>query len=89
MGSRDHPDFALPSDSLEKTSNCLIKNQLINDKTKESDAAPLERIISKFYGDSGFRHFGYWRVGINDAKAACENLMDEILAFIPKVKGLL
>ncbi|MCK9419585.1 MAG: methyltransferase domain-containing protein [Nitrospirae bacterium] len=47
----------------------------------------LERAVSAFYGDSGFRHFGFWRFGINDAKTACENLMREILAFIPEKRG--
>lgn len=46
-----------------------------------------ENIISQFYGDSGFRNFGFWRDDINDAFGACENLMDEIMAFIPEKKG--
>jgi ubiquinone/menaquinone biosynthesis C-methylase UbiE len=47
----------------------------------------LERNINAFYGDSGFRHFGFWRIDINDARTACENLISEVLAFIPEKKG--
>jgi ubiquinone/menaquinone biosynthesis C-methylase UbiE len=47
----------------------------------------LEKTIRQFYGGNGFRHFGYWAVGVNDAKSACECLMDEILALIPEKKG--
>jgi SAM-dependent methyltransferase len=76
-----------PLGSLSETSVCSIKSHLITNKAKESDEKYLEEIVSQFYGGSGFRHFGFWREGLNDARTACENLMDEILAFIPEKKG--
>lgn len=51
------------------------------------DNGHLERELQDFFGRSGFCHFGYWRVDITDAKSSCENLMDEILAFVPEKKG--
>jgi ubiquinone/menaquinone biosynthesis C-methylase UbiE len=52
-----------------------------------SEEEKIRKEINDFYDESGFRHYGYWRVDINDARGACENLMDEILAFIPDKKG--
>jgi ubiquinone/menaquinone biosynthesis C-methylase UbiE len=53
-----------------------------NTKTKD-----VVTVISHFYGDSEFNHLGYWEDDTTDAKAACHNLMDEILAFIEKDDG--
>jgi ubiquinone/menaquinone biosynthesis C-methylase UbiE len=47
----------------------------------------IEEIIVEFYGGTDYRHLGYWGDGITDAKAACENLVDEILAFVPEKNG--
>ncbi len=58
------------------------------EKSNERDGQRrLDEAVSRFYGGSGFRHFGHWRVGVKDARSACENLMDEILAFLPEKKG--
>jgi ubiquinone/menaquinone biosynthesis C-methylase UbiE len=70
----------LPNVSAKGASGVVI--------SEENSQAPAdEKIISQFYGGSGFRHFGYWWADIHDAKTACENLMDELLAFIPDKKG--
>jgi len=37
--------------------------------------------LAEFYSHSEWRHVGYWRSGIKDAARACENLMEELLAF--------
>ena len=47
----------------------------------------LQQMTNQFYHDSDFRHFGFWHEDINDVKAACENLMEEILAFVPNKYG--
>ncbi len=50
------------------------------------DSAGIEKdLIDDFYRGSGFCHVGFWGEGLDalcDAKAACENLMEEILAFL-------
>ena len=51
------------------------------------DPEQVEEEIEEFYGNSGFRHFGYWGENVRDAGTACENLMDEILAFVPVKEG--
>jgi ubiquinone/menaquinone biosynthesis C-methylase UbiE len=86
LGSRN-PGPAGPSDTIPEASVLLMGSHTITNKAIKNDAKNLEAIISQFYGDSGFRHFGYWSAGVNDAKAACENLMDEMLAFISEKKG--
>ncbi len=53
----------------------------------ETDEETLARHINTFYGHSNFRHPGMWQTGIHDARSACENLMGEILAFIPDKQG--
>ncbi len=39
------------------------------------------QLLDEFFGQSAWRRIGYWTPGIHDAKAACENLLDELLAF--------
>lgn len=87
FGSHKHGAPAKSLDHPETTPAFLTKSQATRHKRDESDEETLEKLINKFYGGSNFRHFGIWKVGIDDARTACENLMDEILAFIPEKKG--
>ncbi len=41
----------------------------------------------EFYDNSDFFNFGFWRENTKSAKEACENLMEELLACIPKKTG--
>jgi ubiquinone/menaquinone biosynthesis C-methylase UbiE len=86
-GSSDRRAASLKPSPLERSHLHLIKSQPINDETEEKDKQFIEAAIDGFFGHSGFRNFGYWTVSINDARNACENLMDEIMAFIPEKKG--
>ena len=52
-------------------------------KAREQKSA-REALIADFYSHSGFRHLGFWKEGIKTAEAACENLVREVMAFIPK-----
>lgn len=40
-----------------------------------------------FFEDSDFANFGYWEEGTRNAREACENLMERLLAFVPEKKG--
>lgn len=53
---------------------------------EELDAA-AERWIDLYYGDSGFRGFGYWREGVSTAVKACETLVEELLSMLPNRDG--
>jgi cyclopropane fatty-acyl-phospholipid synthase-like methyltransferase len=41
----------------------------------------------KFFGGSDFHNLGYWLPGTRTPKEACENLMEMLLAFIPRPTG--
>jgi ubiquinone/menaquinone biosynthesis C-methylase UbiE len=41
----------------------------------------------KRYAGSDFHNYGYWDQGTRTAKEACENLMEKLLALIPKKEG--
>lgn len=40
-------------------------------------------LLRGFYGDSGYANFGFWDHGARDATAACDALVDRILAPVP------
>lgn len=48
-----------------------------------------EEMIARFYDGTGFRHCGFWRHPIKTPSQACENLVNELLALIPKDVGSL
>ncbi|MCB1686837.1 MAG: methyltransferase domain-containing protein [Halioglobus sp.] len=43
--------------------------------------------VGSYYGDSDFLNFGYWTKDTRDQKEACENLMAQLLAYIPDSSG--
>ncbi len=44
-------------------------------------------IFMEYYGNSDLINWGYWYEDTKDQKEACGNLMEELLAFIPKKTG--
>ncbi len=42
--------------------------------------------VGKYYGESDFLNFGYWETDTQTQKEACENLMEQLLAYIPAPK---
>jgi hypothetical protein len=40
-------------------------------------------LAQEFFGNSDFCNFGYWLKDTQNPKAACENLMDRLLALVP------
>ena len=44
-------------------------------------------VTREYYGQSDFFNLGYWLEDTRDQKEACENLMDRLLAFIPRKEG--
>lgn len=43
--------------------------------------------IREYYGQSDFLNLGYWEEDTKNQKEACENLMEQLLSFIPEKKG--
>jgi ubiquinone/menaquinone biosynthesis C-methylase UbiE len=73
---------SLKDNQYPSTASCLIAD---SGKKREEDA--MEAVMEQFYGESDFRHPGFWQEDIHDARTACENLMDEIVAFLPRKEG--
>lgn len=65
---------------MDQTGLEIEINQLYNDRM--SDALNLE-----YFNYSDFYNFGFWRGNTKNQKEACENLMEELLFFIPKKTG--
>jgi SAM-dependent methyltransferase len=52
-------------------------------------AQSVAQLIDGFYEHSGFRHRGWWRTGVRTARAGAENLVEELLAFLPERAGVI
>lgn len=58
----------------------------------DSDARSIETrqvstvddLVNEFYEHSAFHHVGLWPCNVSNPKAACENLMAELVAFLPE-----
>jgi SAM-dependent methyltransferase len=51
------------------------------------DESMLGPLMTLYYGFSDFHNFGYWRPETRTQSEASENLMEELLAFIPEKNG--
>jgi ubiquinone/menaquinone biosynthesis C-methylase UbiE len=87
LGSPARTALTCSPDSSENPIQVLPESHSTGDGTEGNGSASSEKIINEFFTGSGFRNFGFWRVDIQDAGKACENLMDELLAFLPPEKG--
>jgi SAM-dependent methyltransferase len=45
------------------------------------------QLVDRFYESSGFSHLGLWRTDTTTQREACENLMEELLGFLPHTVG--
>jgi SAM-dependent methyltransferase len=41
----------------------------------------VESLLDEFFQSSDYRHLGYWTIGTRSATDACDNLIDELVAF--------
>ncbi len=83
LGSRDFPD---PAAQPEED---LVPYEIVAGSGKHPLSDLAEEMISDFYEGSGFRHCGFWRHPIKTPLKACENLVEELLAFFPNEPGSL
>ncbi len=73
----------------DDSTNSLARLDKAVNENEKSGLEVIDSIINQFYGGCSFQNVGFWNVGVPNAKIACENLIDEILAFIPEKKGAL
>lgn len=65
----------------------LDGNPLDLKTAKEAPQRNAAAVGEAFFNRTPWRALGYWRSGIREAPAACENLMAELLAFLPPAPG--
>lgn len=65
----------------------LPHGQILSGKASQTEKSVVDQILDHFFCNSMFRHIGFWSENIDNARAACENLMDEVMALVPEKKG--
>ncbi|MCP4875296.1 MAG: class I SAM-dependent methyltransferase [Gammaproteobacteria bacterium] len=82
LGSRDiHSARQQPIiNSTTNSGDVNLSVSLELDGSVEDDALT---IVQHFCGSTGYSHLGYWRKNLAHGLDACENLLAEVLAFIP------
>lgn len=86
LGSRDFSGIGQRAESDDISGgemDNIISWSPRNFKPTES----IEELIAQLYGGSDFRNVGFWQTDTPAAQTACENLLDEVLALIPKPAG--
>ncbi len=83
LGAADYPD-AYPTEKVPAPYEVLAG---LSGKRSLPELA--EEMIAEFYEHSGFRHCGFWRQTIRTPRAACENLVKELLTLLPDGPGSL
>jgi ubiquinone/menaquinone biosynthesis C-methylase UbiE len=51
------------------------------------DRQMFDRFVEEYYEHSGFHNFGYWAPGVRTQREASENLVDQLLALLPRKGG--
>jgi SAM-dependent methyltransferase len=54
---------------------------------EDSLSSVEERLVEHYFGGSDFRLCGYWSSGVRNPRAACENLMEEVLSLLEDHSG--
>ena len=62
-------------------------NELVTAINDHYDKVMFSPVARKRYGGSDFHNNGYWDHATETPREACENLMEKLLAFVPKKKG--
>jgi len=77
LGSQDLPDRN-PPERVHAPYEVMV-----GPSGKRSIPELAEEIIAEFYDHSGFRYCGFWHPSIRTPRAACENLVKELIALLP------
>lgn len=88
VGTRNPPPApAQPPESAHPQKAARPPGSFGSNRPVDPEPESLERLLDGLFDNSGYRHLGFWATGIRDARAACDNLMGEILAFLPDRAG--
>ena len=60
---------------------------MANRITRYYDDSMYHEKLYDYFGYSDFFNYGYWDDNTPDQKAACENLVEKLLSFIPSKDG--
>jgi SAM-dependent methyltransferase len=80
LGTHDPPNQEIAIVSLGGTGAGLSAVASIR-PTPELTDEPCQALLQEFYGQSAWRHVGFWQPHLKTPREACENLMEELLAF--------
>ena len=80
---------AKPSEEKEEPPWKLRQHSLARKvaQTPGDSLDAIETVIDDYYEGSGFHQVGFWREDITTVRKACENLMQEFIAFMPNKEG--
>jgi SAM-dependent methyltransferase len=77
LGTHNPPDREITVVPLNDT----VVPSVWHNPAENAESTACEDLIREFYDDSGWRHVGFWREHIKNPREACENLLEELLAF--------
>jgi SAM-dependent methyltransferase len=80
LGTHDPPNREITIVPLEGLNPDLSPGESIRPMPEPTDD-PCQALLEEFYGYSGWRQAGYWQPHLKTPREACENLMEELLAF--------
>jgi ubiquinone/menaquinone biosynthesis C-methylase UbiE len=72
------------SDAREERTERSRPDSVINEKYNRE---MYGEVVNDYYGYSDFHNFGYWLPETRNQREASENLLEKLLAFIPRRKG--
>ena len=82
LGSRDF----YTNSSYDASTEAEKTPGIVSGKKRNSSTDLCENWIHEYYGGNDFRYCGLWRHATKSPREACENLVKEILSFIPGKK---
>lgn len=62
-------------------------HQMVAERYNEQTEGKKSPVVAELYADTDFLNLGYWKKDTRTVEKACENLMEELLRFIPNKQG--
>jgi hypothetical protein len=72
----------------DRTPIRIVTSQVDRNRADERETQAVDRrwaasVVEAFFGGAGHRQLGCWRADLNSGDAAAENLIEELVAFLP------
>jgi SAM-dependent methyltransferase len=80
LGTHDPPNRKIAIGTLDDTGRG-VSAEASRRPTAEPEDEPCKALIEEFYEHSLWRQAGFWQPHLKTPREACENLMEELLAF--------